>query len=328
MMIALKKFACVAFATSLGVALSLTPAQRIRAQDGLGSSRVAGSTLPQTLSSDGARNNSYIQLPLQELEHTVPGLKGLKADDSQKDLPEILAKVAGTIANLLPRLPDIVSREDIYHFQSEPDPNAPGGLAGAQPWSREFKFLLLCRHNSNGSTSIVESRIDGSGRPITEVGPFTSLEGYGFAYQWLFFSAANQPEFRFRSIGQQEKNGKKTFVVAFAQVPGMVSDPAQFEWQGKRAPFYFQGILWVDQNTFEIVSLRSDLLAPLEQLHLRKLTTELTFGSVPIKGYNAVFWLPRSVYISSDQGAGPAEESHRYSDYHLFHAQATIMAAP
>jgi hypothetical protein len=256
----------------------------------------------------------------------VPGLKGLRYDASQSRLPAILSNVAKTIAGVLPRLPDLVSREDIYHFQSLPDPNTPGGLASAQPWNRQYRFLLLCRRNRDGSTSIEESRIDSKGNPITASGPFTALTGSGFAYQWLFFSAANQPEFHFRYLGQELKQGRQTFVIAFAQVPGKVVEPAQFEWQGKSAPFYFQGVLWVDQSTYDIVVLHTDLLAPLLDLHLRQLTTELTFRSVPIKGFGASFWLPREVYISSDRGAGLAEESHRYSDYHLFHAQARVIA--
>jgi hypothetical protein len=64
------------------------------------------------------------------------------------------------------------------------------------------------------------------------------------------------------------------------------------------------------------------------QVELLQLTTELSFRSVPIHGYNAVFWLPSEVDIESDEGRGPSEESHRYSDYHLFHAQARIVANP
>lgn len=117
-------------------------------------------------------------------------------------------------------------------------------------------------------------------------------------------------------------------MVAFAQDPHKVADPAYFEAGGRTAPFYFQGVLWVDQATFDIVRLRTDLLSPLSELHLRKLSTELTFRSVPIRDFGAVFWLPSEVEISSDQGAGVAEESHHYSDYHLFHAEAKIVANP
>jgi VWFA-related protein len=275
-----------------------------------------------------ADKDSYIELSIGRLKDVVPSLKGIKYDPSQEQLPSILAGVARTIADDLPRLPDLVSREDVFRSQGSWDPNAPGGLAAAQPSSREFKYLLQCRRSPSGATTISESRIDSKGRPVDGEGTYTALRGYGFAYQWLFFSSANQREFRFRYLGEQQKEGRNTFVLAFAQDPRKVADPAHFEAIGRTAPFYFQGVLWVDRETFDIVRLRTDLLSPLPELHLRRLSTELTFRSVTIHDFGAVFWLPSEVEISSDQGAGLAEESHHYSDYHLFHAEAKIVASP
>jgi hypothetical protein len=270
----------------------------------------------------------YLDFPLPKLRELVPQLKGLDYDAAQAELPSILKGVANRIAEVMTRLPDLASREDVYHFQSPRDGAAGGGIASMQPWSRQFRYLLLSRRFADGSTRFEEERTDGKGHPIEASVQFTAPRGFGFAYQWLFFSADNQAEFRYRLLGRQEKEGRKTFVIAFAQVPGRVSDPAYFQALGKTAPFYYQGVLWVDQATFDIVILRTDLLAPLPDLHLRQLTTELTFRSVPIHGYDAVFWLPRELYISSDQGAGPAEESHRYSDYHLYHAEVRIVDSP
>lgn len=299
-------------------------AQLASAQAELGPSSSPHGTASPVLGAQEA--TTYLNFPIQRLKAVVPALGGIKYDESQEQLPIILDRVARHIADVLPRLPDLISREDVYHFQSRADADAPGGLAAAQPWGRKYNYLLQCQRNPDGSTSIAESRIDGAGKPVQEGGGFTSVRGYGFSYQWLFFTAANQPEFHFRYLGQQEKSGRKTYVVAFAQEPKKVSAPAFFQVDTKRVPFYYQGVLWVDQSSFDIVALRTDLLAPLALL--KQLTTELTFHSVPIRGFDAVFWLPSEVDISSDQGRGPSEESHRYSDYHLFHAQARIVANP
>jgi hypothetical protein len=106
------------------------------------------------------------------------------------------------------------------------------------------------------------------------------------------------------------------------------------------SPYYYQGILWVDQSSFDIVMLRTDLLDPLPALQLRELTMELTFRSVPIQGYNAVFWLPLEVDITLGQGVAPGEftgpaegtflyqENHVYSNYQLFHGEARIVPSP
>jgi hypothetical protein len=275
----------------------------------------------------GAREaTTYLNFPIQRLKAVVPALGGIKYDDRQDQLPVILGRVAQHIADVLPRLPNLISREDVYHFQSTADADASGGLAATQPWGRQYRYLLQCQRNRDGSTSIAESRIDGAGKPVKEGGGFTSVRGYGFSYQWLFFTAASQPEFHFRYLGQQEKSGRKTYVVAFAQEPKKVSAPAFFLVDTKRVPFYYQGVLWVDQSSFDIIALRTDLLAPLPLL--RQLTTELTFRSVPIRGFDAVFWLPSEVDISSDQGRGPSEENHRYSDYRLFHSESRIVTSP
>ena len=259
---------------------------------------------------------TYFDLPEPRLKKVVSELKGLQFEASQDQLPAILASVAKTIADLLPRLPDLVSREEIYHSQDAHNP---------QPWSREFKYLVLCHHNPNGSTNIEESRLDSKGHPIDLSGPMTTQHGFGFAYQWLLFSAANQREFHFRYLGQQDKEGRKTFVVAFAQDPSKVTAPASFQLEQTTAPFYYQGVLWIDQATSDIVLMRTDLLSPIASLQLSQFTSRVHFASVAIHGYDAVFWLPHEIDISFDQGRGDTEETHRYTDYHLFHAEARVL---
>jgi len=267
----------------------------------------------------------YFELPPQRLKEAVPGLRGLKYDADQRQLPSILAGVAKAIGDLMPRLPNLVSKEVVEHYQAGQDSVAWTSISGGQPWNDEFRYLILVHHQSDGTAKIEELRTDSKGRPADAKGQVTGPRGNGFAYQWLLFSAANQPEFQFRYLGQQDLEGRKTFVVAFAQDPAKVADPAYFQSQGKTAPFYYQGVLWVDQTSFNIVKLRTDLLAPVPIVKLNQLTTEVSFRSVPIHGYDAVFWLPFEVYLSSDEGGGPVEETHLYSDYHLFHSESRIV---
>jgi hypothetical protein len=296
--------------------------EHVSAQAELGPSASPHGSASATLGTQEA--TVYLNFPIQRLKVAVPALGGIKYDDRQDQLPIILNRVAQRIEEVLPRLPNLISRENVLHFQSA-DADSSGGLAATQPWGRQYRYLLQCRRNPDGSTTIAESRVDGAGRPVNEEGGFTSMRGYGFGYQWLFFTAANQPEFHFRYLGQQDKGGRKTYVVAFAQEPKRVTAPAFFQVDLKRVPFYYQGVLWVDQSSFDVVALRTDLLAPLPQGLLKQLTTELTFSSVQIRGVDAVFWLPSEVDISSDQGRGPSEETHRYSNYHLFHSETRIV---
>lgn len=273
----------------------------------------------------------YFDFPLAELRHAVPSIKGLTYDPSQDQLPTILSGVARSIDSALRKLPDLISHEDVNYIQTSGDPtNADNPFAPGR-WNRVFRYLILCHRAPDHSVQIEESRTDGKGHPIDLSASARGPRGFGFAYQWLLFSAANQPEFRFRYLGKQTKDGKQTFVLAFAQIPEKVVTPAHYQVDDKILPFYFQGVIWVDRSTSEIVLLHTDLLAPVPRLNLRQLTTEVHFNSVPIHGIaenpNASFWLPREVDIASDQSTGTAQEDHRYTDYHLFQSTAKIIPA-
>lgn len=292
---------------------------------------------------------TYVDDALPKLQKAVPELASLKPDANQEDLPYILNSVAEAIADFVPRLPNLVSREEVYRSENTAKLDAPHqyaslampGVSGPMAMTtikpqegrgQEFRYLILCNRNEQG-TRIEESRTDSKGHPLTAATGKSNPLGSGFAYQWLLFSAANQSEFRFRYLGEQTIDGRKTYVVAFAQTPERVKIPAVFRSRGKEAPYYYQGILWADQETFNIALLRTDLLTPLRSLQLYGLTTELHFGSVQIHGAEIQggeenFWLPNLVNMFIAQDTTEIEELHQYTDYRLFHSTATIVPAP
>ena len=287
--------------------------------------------LPSAPSQVGPTSSAaaYFDFPLPELRHAVPSIKGIAYDPNPgpTQLPAILSGVARSIDSALLKLPDLVSREDVNYIQTSGDPTNADNPFNAGRWNRVFRYLILCHRAADHSVQIEESRTDGKGHPVEVSASASGPRGLGFAYQWLLFSAANQPEFRFRYLGRQTKDGKQTFVLAFAQIPEKVMTPAHYQVDDKVLPFYFQGVIWVDQSTSEIVLLHTDLLASIPRLNLRRLSTEVHFNSVPVHDLSASFWLPREVDITSDQTTGTAEEDHRYSDYHLFHSTAKIIPA-
>jgi hypothetical protein len=285
----------------------------------------------------------YLEASLDRLKKEVPILTGLRPDAGQESLPVTLQGVARAIEEMVPRLPDLVSREDVQRLQNEAGLAAPrrllsltgprtgpvtDPLTGRKAQTEQFRYLILCHHPAPGVTTIEESRTDSKGRPINSIKDGAAARGSGFAYQWLLFSTANQAEFHFRYLGEQDIDDRKTSVIAFAQIPEQVKVPALFQSAGKQAAYFYQGILWVDRATSHIVLLRTDLLAPLKSLHLQQLTTELRFRAVDIRDMDATFWLPSEVHISIDQGNAVIEEDHRYSDYHLYHATARILPSP
>lgn len=282
----------------------------------------------------------YTVRSVEDLRKAIPALKGLEPATSQQQLSSILYQMAQTIGNLLPRLPDLISREDIYRAERRPGPNPPEQILSLTrpgtgpldlttiteqaPRGQEFRYLIACHRSANGAISLQESRTDLKGHPLDRKGKAAAF-GSGFAYQWVLFASANQSEFQFRYLGDQELDGHRTYVLAFAQIPGQVRFPAVFQSGGKQAQYFYQGVLWVDQKSFNIIHLRSDIEAPLEKPFLKQLTTDIRFRSVNIPDIDETFWLPGEVQILIDQGRLIIREQHLYSDYHLYHSTARII---
>ena len=118
---------------------------------------------------------------------------------------------------------------------------------------------------------------------------------------------------------------RKTFVLGFVQIPTQVKLPGKFKWAGKEEPFFFQGIAWIDETTFNVVRLHTDLLSPVPSVNLLQMTTDLRFRSVRIKGYDGDFWLPSQVLIRTEQGESILNELHQYSKYKFFHAESRLL---
>ncbi|HWA93271.1 MAG TPA: hypothetical protein VG844_01620 [Terracidiphilus sp.] len=297
-------------------------------------------------SADSAGQAQQQAVPLytgQSIDHLtkiIPALDGIAPAPSQDKLSSILDSMAGAIGSLLPRLPDLISHEQIFRTENKPGPAAPQQILsltrpGTGPLDlttitkqtahgEEFRYLMLVHRAPGGAVSLEESRTDMKGHALKHKGK-SAVFASGFAYQWVLFASANQSEFQFRYLGDQDVNGRRTFVLAFAQVPSQVRYPAVFVAGDQRAQYYYQGILWVDQSSFNIVHLRSDIETPLDEPYLRQLTTDIRFRSVNIPGLDQSFWLPADVELLIDQGTLIIHEQHHYTDYHLYHSTARII---
>ena len=194
-----------------------------------------------------------------------------------------------------------------------------------QSRSVEFNYLLLFDHHADGATGIRELRTDFKNRQVGSPVDGIAPHGFGFAYQWLLLSPENQSELRFRYLGKQRMDDHQTFVVGFVQIPDQVKLPGKYKSAGKEVPFFFQGIAWIDQSTFDVVRLRTDLLSPLPSVNLQQMTTELRFRPVRIHGFGTVLWLPSQVLIGTVRSDSVFEELHQYSGYRFFHAESKLL---
>ncbi len=308
-----------------------------------------------------ANAKPYMDNPLPEMKRAVPDLKGLKADASQSSLQSILDRTSEAMQAQVPKIPDLIARESVWQAQFTVPPKGQenqqdqvvmsGGRRRGQteftlshmnseesleqkvhsslrtgaPW-KNFDYMLLFRQSPGSGPGMEESRTDLkalNGGPST--GEPAPLHGTGFGYIWLLFLPDNIPQSSYRFLGEQKMLGHEAYVVAFAQSVDRVKIPGEISFLGADYPLFYQGVAWIDEATFRIVRLRTDLLAPLSGIQLQWLSSDLQFSEVRIADLNLPLWLPRQVELTWRLADELGGEMHIYTKYRLFHATAKML---
>jgi hypothetical protein len=268
----------------------------------------------------------YLNDSLSELQKAMPELRDVKA--GEKDLPVLLTHTGQEIEKLSLQIPNLISREDVIQ-------TSPGSRSGHSS-SQQFNYLILVHRTTTG-TEMSEYRTDLQNRSIGQPGEDPRAPtAHGFVLAWAYFHPTVRAESQFRYLGRQKIDGRNAYVVAFSQTPGLVHAPGEIRVGDKSFPMLYQGIAWIDESTFRILRLRTDLLAPQPEAQLQKLTTTVDFAEVRIPHSKLRLWLPRiaivewktiprsSIDLSPTVASGRYIERHLYSHYHLYQVEVKI----
>ena len=279
----------------------------------------------------------YLYDSAPELEKIVRELKGLKPDSSQEQLSSLLLKIGTRVDELVDKVPDLTSDERVTQTQwvlglaqdCASHSRAPGNFpiencseTSGKRIQKDFHYIILSHQTRDGRV-LEEFRTDPQNQPVESGAEGPNFQG--FVGSWVVFSPSNRSESRFHYLGEQKIGKREAFVVAFAQIPGSVNVPVVMLNEGKIIPILFQGIVWVDQEDFRIIQLRTDILAPQQEAGLQKQTAKILFGPVDISRLNLDLWLPMGVDVSVEENRLAIREQHVYSNYHLYHATSRIL---
>jgi hypothetical protein len=288
-------------------------------------------------------DHPYLELPLTQLRKHIPEVKGISAAPDQKALPMILQQTGKQVDAFFANLVDLIAHEDITQQRLTTGTLAGGMPAGTRQDQEHIQdSYLILRRTSEGPPRIEEFRMDAKGTRMDQIG----LEnGFfitsGFALSSIHFATAFQWDSRFLYLGNQKVGGHDTYVVAFSQLPSEARVAVTMRGQdGSNLRLLSQGIAWVDQKSFHIRQLRTDLLAPQPEIGLAEQTTTITYSEVQLADV-APLWLPRDVdvYIKFKEvpSAGASDLAprvmdqafrniHLYSKYLVYRVSTRILA--
>lgn len=261
--------------------------------------------------SAGAQIPTFVDMPPDQLVRRVPGLKKLSPAASQQPLAPLLQKVGRNVAALVRNFPNVTSREEVLEQRLS-------GAGGVHDESyQEFRYLSLPR-NDKGDVGFVEYRTDSKMRPAEPKGLYNGyLVTKGFVSLPLYFYPEYQALSRFRYLGSEVTDKRKTEVLAFAQTPS-AKVGEEFSFNGRSVHVLTQGLAWIDPTDDQIIRLRMDLLAPVAEIGLRSQTTQIKFATVRFSGAALRLWLPREVEVETEWCGTFFRNVHSYSDFKLF----------
>jgi hypothetical protein len=96
-----------------------------------------------------------------------------------------------------------------------------------------------------------------------------------------------------------------------------------------------QGIAWVDKRNFQIIRMRTDLLAPHPEIGLDRQTTEVTLTKVQLLDVATPLWWPSEVKVylrfkACDSDLAPLygtsyRNEHHYTDYRRYRVSVKMV---
>jgi hypothetical protein len=256
-----------------------------------------------------ANAHPYIDEPLEQLVERIPDLKTIQPAPDQNALPMILTKTAVKVDELFRDAVDLLAHEEITQEKL----NAKGSIKSSR--RGQYNYLILF-HRDEPVSTIEEYRTDSKGNRVGNLGLekgyfFTS----GFALSCIYFALGHRSGSTFRYLGDEMVGARNTYVVAFAQRPGQAGTTAKASAQWGSVTILLQGIAWVDESSFRIIRMRTDLLAPRSDIGLDRQTTEEAFSEVVLPDVAAPLWLPSSVSVYSVFKGNTFRNEHRYMEY-------------
>ena len=267
---------------------------------------------------------SVVNQPQTELIKQYPELEDVEFAQSQEELPLLLEKVGEGVEAFFRDFVNVTSIESISQEMETPRAllqplDSVGQEIGMrrgipQTLQRRCNYLIVAHSDEKGIV-LEEYRTNNKGERIDLSSSY--LLTTGFVSVPLIFHPRYQTGSLYRYLGR-ETGRNKLQVLAFAQRPETAELIGSFHLIGGTAVILTQGIAWIDPDSFQIVRMRTDLLAPAPHVGLGKLASEIELGEVRFEGVPRPLWLPRKVVVTIEWRHTTYRNRHHYRNYKLF----------
>ncbi len=139
----------------------------------------------------------------------------------------------------------------------------------------------------------------------------------GFSVLLLIFHPDYQRSFEFSLAGKEMLEGKTVLCVRFQHLRGTRS-PSALQLRGRDYPLEWQGMAWIDPTSGDIARIKTSLLAPMEDVGLRRIDSDVRYAPVKFSEMEHPQWLPLLATVDAESNRQHWRNIHQFSGYRLF----------
>ncbi len=227
------------------------------------------------------------------------------AEDSAQS---IIAKAEVSVSKFLDLFSEVKCTELVEQTKL-----TPKGKVEHQERGR-FDYLLMSQ-STGGDLSLEESRLQEQATPHKANVPL--LVTNGFATLVLVFHPYYQAGFEFSGAEPDTLNGHAIVKIRFRHIKGMRT-PTVLMLRGREYPLDMMGTAWIDPDTGIIERIQAELLTNMEDIGLRSLHADVSYGPPPFSGMAGMPWLATEATIEVETPKQHWRNVHRFTNYKHF----------
>jgi|SRR5919109_1204955 hypothetical protein len=186
----------------------------------------------------------------------------------------------------------------------------------SHPQTRKFDYVVSVAEYRPGLLSVEEYRSSRGSVPEFPDGVATK----GLPAMVLIFHPYNVVNFEMRCEGLARWNGTLAWQVHFGQRSDKPNTTRAYKI-GTNGPLYpvaVKGRAWIAADSYQILRLETNLIAPVPQIRLREDRTVIEYGLVHFLEGKVDMWLPQTADVYYDWSGRRSHRRHSFSNYLLF----------
>jgi tetratricopeptide (TPR) repeat protein len=225
-------------------------------------------------------------------------------------IDDVLQKVGLRMIEFVANIEKFAATESLFHQAI----NKWGGLSYTE--NRDFDYVASFEEVRPGRFSFEEYRTRGT----SPVDFPDGVETLGLPALVLLFHPKISENYEITCEGLAKMHGEPAWQVHFRQRADKpnVMKSYRVGLNGPSFPVALKGRAWIAADTYQILRLETDLVAPIPQIRLVADHSAIEYGSVHFRERDMDMWLPTSAEIYYDWKGRRAHRRHAFSNYLLF----------